>query len=146
MAWLRTVSPRSVQSEVPFRPILVPPRRPTNYSEESASHCGGGMQSCGSTDSPHSCPSWMGSPDLLHSLYCLPPFWGNLFLSYSIIYIYIFQKKKRKYNYTVLMQNRSCFTGKQTCNGEYTKHCTRSGHQLKMAAPAEVSENALTFE
>ena len=24
---------------------------------------------------------------------------------------------------------------KQTCNGEYTKHCTRSRHQLKMAAP-----------
>ena len=42
--------------------------------------------------------------------------------------------------YTVLMQNRSCFTRKQTCNGEYTKHCTRSRHQLKMAAPAEVSE------
>ena len=40
--------------------------------------------------------------------------------------------------YTVLMQNRSCFTRKQTCNGEYTKHCTRSRHQLKMAAPAEV--------
>ena len=24
--------------------------------------------------------------------------------------------------YTALMQNRSCFTRKQTCNGEYTKH------------------------
>ena len=48
--------------------------------------------------------------------------------------------------YTVLMQNRSCFTRKQTCNGEYTKHCTRSRHQLKMAAPAEVSKDALTFE
>ena len=33
-----------------------------------------------------------------------------------------------------------CFSRKQTCNGEYTKHCTRSRHQLKMAAPAEVSE------
>ena len=31
-----------------------------------------------------------------------------------------------------------CFTCKQTCNGEYTKHCTRCRHQLKMAAPAEV--------
>ena len=28
--------------------------------------------------------------------------------------------------YTVLMQNRSYLTRKQTCNGEYTKHCTRS--------------------
>ena len=43
------------------------------------------------------------------------------------------------------MQNRSCFTCKQTCNGEYTKHCTRSRHQLKMAAPAEVSEKRSTF-
>ena len=25
------------------------------------------------------------------SSYCLPPFWGNLFLSYSIIYIYYCQ-------------------------------------------------------
>ena len=96
MAWLRTVSPRSVKSEVPFRPVLVPSRRPTNYSEDSASHCGGGMQSCGSTDSPHSCPSWTGSPDLLHSLYCLPPFWGNLFLSYIIIYILLLTQKKKK--------------------------------------------------
>ena len=47
---------------------------------------------------------------------------------------------------TVLMQNCSCFTRKQTCNGEYTKHCTRSRHQLKMAAPAEVRKNAINFE
>ena len=47
--------------------------------------------------------------------------------------------------YTVLMQNRSCFTREQTCNGEYTKHCTRSRHQLKMAAPAEVSEKCSNF-
>ena len=47
--------------------------------------------------------------------------------------------------YTVLMQNRSCFTRKQTCNGEYTKHCTWSRHQLKMAAPAEVSERRSNF-
>ena len=47
--------------------------------------------------------------------------------------------------YTVLTQNRSCFTHKQTCNGEYTKHCTRSRHQLKMAAPAEVSEKRSNF-
>ena len=107
VAWLRTVSPRSVQSEVPFRPVLVPPRRLTNYSEESASHCGGGMQSCGSTDSPHSCPSWTGSPDLLHSLYCLPPFWGNLFLSYSIIYIYYCQKKTKKKRSTQYVVVRS---------------------------------------
>ena len=46
--------------------------------------------------------------------------------------------------YTVLMQHRSCFTRKQTCNGEYTKHCTRSRHQLKMAAPAEVSKKRST--
>ena len=43
------------------------------------------------------------------------------------------------------MQNRSCFTRKQTCNGEYTKHCTRSRHQLKMAALAEVSEKRSNF-
>ena len=43
------------------------------------------------------------------------------------------------------MQNRSCFTRKQTCNGEYTKHCTRSRHQLKMAAPAEVSGKRSNF-
>ena len=47
--------------------------------------------------------------------------------------------------YTVLMQTRSCFTRKQTCNGEYTKHCTRSRHQLKMAAPAEVNEKRSNF-
>ena len=47
--------------------------------------------------------------------------------------------------YTVLMQNHSCFIRKQTCNGEYTKHCTRSRHQLKMAAPAEVSEKRSNF-
>ena len=47
--------------------------------------------------------------------------------------------------YTVLMQNRSYFTHKQTCNGEYMKHCTRSRHQLKMAAPAEVSERRSNF-
>ena len=47
--------------------------------------------------------------------------------------------------YTVLMQNRSCFTRKQTCNEEYTKHCLRSRHQLKMATPAEVSEKRSNF-
>ena len=47
--------------------------------------------------------------------------------------------------YTVLTQNRSCFTHKQTCNGEYTKNCTRSRNQLKMAAPAEVSEKCCNF-
>ena len=34
---------------------------------------------------------------------------------------------------------------KKTCNGEYTKHCTRSRHQLKMAAPAEVSKKHSNF-
>ena len=43
------------------------------------------------------------------------------------------------------MQNCSCFTRKQTCNGEYTKHCTRSRHQLKTAAPTEVSEKRSNF-
>ena len=43
------------------------------------------------------------------------------------------------------MQNRSCFTRKQTCNGEYTKHCMRSRHQLKMATPAKVSEKRSNF-
>ena len=38
-----------------------------------------------------------------------------------------------------------CFTCKQTCNREYTKHSTRSRHQLKMAAPAEVSEKRSNF-
>ena len=33
-----------------------------------------------------------------------------------------------------------------TCNREYTKHCMRSRHQLKMADPAKVRKNALTFE
>ena len=47
--------------------------------------------------------------------------------------------------YTVLMQIRSCFTRKQTCNGEYTKHCTRSRHQLKMATPTEVCEKRSNF-
>ena len=47
--------------------------------------------------------------------------------------------------YTVLMHNRSCFTRKQTCNGEYTKHCMRNRHQLKMAASAEVSEKRSNF-
>ena len=42
------------------------------------------------------------------------------------------------FHYTVL-------TRKQTCNGEYTEHCTRSRHQLKMAAPAEVSEKCSNF-
>ena len=37
------------------------------------------------------------------------------------------------------------FRGLQTCNGEYTKHCTRSRHQLKMAAPAEVSKRRSNF-
>ena len=48
--------------------------------------------------------------------------------------------------YTVFTQNRLCFTHKQTCNGEYTKHCTRSRYQLKMAAPAEVSEKRSNFQ
>ena len=47
--------------------------------------------------------------------------------------------------YTVLMQNRSCFTRKQTCNGKYTKHCTRTRHQLKMAVLAEVSKRRSNF-
>ena len=47
--------------------------------------------------------------------------------------------------YTVLMQNRSCSTRKQTCNGEYTKRGMRSRHQLKMAIPAEVSEKRSNF-
>ena len=38
-----------------------------------------------------------------------------------------------------------CFTRKQTCNGEYTKHCMRSWHQLKMADPAEVSKTRSNF-
>ena len=37
------------------------------------------------------------------------------------------------------------FRGLQTCKGEYTKHCTRSRHQLKMAAPAEVSKRRSNF-
>ena len=43
------------------------------------------------------------------------------------------------------MQNCSCFTRKQTCNREYTKHCTWSRHQLKMAAPAKVSKRHSNF-
>ena len=37
------------------------------------------------------------------------------------------------------------FQGLQTCNREYTKHCTWSRHQLKMAAPAEVSKRCSNF-
>ena len=37
------------------------------------------------------------------------------------------------------------FRGLQTCDGEYTKHCTRSRHQLKMATPAEVSKRRSNF-
>ena len=51
----------------------------------------------------------------------------------------------RIFKFTVLMQNRSCFTRKQTCNGKSTKHCTRTRHQLKMAAPAEVSKRRSNF-
>ena len=47
--------------------------------------------------------------------------------------------------YALFWHNTQCFTRKQTCNGEYTKHCTRSRHQLKMAAPAEVSEKRSNF-
>ena len=36
-----------------------------------------------------------------------------------------------------------CFTHKQTCNGEYTKHCTQSRNQLKLAA--EVSKKRSNF-
>ena len=69
-------------------PSLSPWIETTNYSEESASHCGGGMQSCGSTDSPHSCPSCTGSPDLLHSLHCLPPF-GVIYFCLTVLYIFV---------------------------------------------------------
>ena len=37
------------------------------------------------------------------------------------------------------------FRSLQTCNGEYTKHCSRSRHQLNMAAPAEVSKRRSNF-
>ena len=33
---------------------------------------------------------------------------------------------------------------KQTC-GEYTKHCTRSKHQIKMPVPAKVNKNCSNF-
>ena len=39
-----------------------------------------------------------------------------------------------------------CFTRKQTCNGEYAKHCTRNRHQLKMAAALEVSKKCSNFQ
>ena len=38
-----------------------------------------------------------------------------------------------------------CFTRKQTCNGVYTKHCTRSWNQLKMAVFAKVSKKRSNF-
>ena len=72
---------------------------------------------------------------------CISSFFGSIIL----ISLFIFKCFFLLVIYTVLMQNRSCFTRKQTCNGEYTKHCTRSRHQLKMAAPAEVSEKRSNF-
>ena len=45
-----------------------------------------------------------------------------------------------------LKLNAMLFTRKQRCNGEYTKHCTRSKHQLKMAAPADVSKKRSNFQ
>ena len=45
----------------------------------------------------------------------------------------------------VVNTNVPIFRGLQTRNGEYTKHCTRSRHQLKMAAPAEVSKRRSNF-
>ena len=38
------------------------------------------------------------------------------------------------------------FRGLQTCNGEYTKHCMWSRHQLKMASPAEMRKRRSNFQ
>ena len=62
----------------------------------------------------------------------------RLYDRYNIIYKKDFSVAENTYVPT--------FRGLQTCNGEYTKHCTRSRRQLKIAAPAEVSKDALTFE
>ena len=58
-----------------------------------------------------------------------------------IIRIYIYKRVFRVAVNTYV----PIFRGLQTCNGEYTKHCTRSRHQLKMAAPAEVSKRRSNF-
>ena len=71
------------------------------------------------------------------SIFCKNHDYNKLFEALKLIPVRI--------KYTVLKQNRSCFTHNQRCNGEYTKHCTRSRHQLKMAAPAEVSEKRSNF-
>ena len=71
---------------------------------------------------------------------------GNSFFDSIIpISLFIFKCFFCSLIYTVLMQNRSFFTRKQTCNGKYTKHCTRTRHQLKMATPAEVSKRRSNF-
>ena len=72
---------------------------------------------------------------------CIRSFFGSSILTSLFILKMFF----RSLIYTVLIQNHSCFTRKQTCNGEYTKHCTRRRHQLKMATPAEVRENRSNF-
>ena len=60
------------------------------------------------------------------------------------VYIYVCKTAQHE-AHVLFWNNTQCFTRKQTCNGEYTKHCTRSRHQLKMAAPAEVSEKRSNF-
>ena len=72
---------------------------------------------------------------------CISSFFGICIPTFSFIFKMFFLSLI----FTVLVQNRSCFARKQTCNGEYTKHCTQSRHQLKMAAPAEVSEKCSNF-
>ena len=61
------------------------------------------------------------------------------------VYTYAKPLNMKHMCYSGIIIKRNFFTRKQTCNGEYTKHCTRSRHQLKMAAPAEVSEKRSNF-
>ena len=56
----------------------------------------------------------------------------------------VFEASKRAFHVAVNTYV-PIFRGLQTCNGEYTKHCTWSRHQLKMAVPAEVSKRRSNF-
>ena len=45
----------------------------------------------------------------------------------------------------IIIKRNALRVYKQICNGEYTKYFTRGRHQLKMAAPDEVSKKRSNF-
>ena len=83
-------------------------------------------------------PSSLSLPSLLFDFYSPPLFLFTLSCSTSTPLLSF----KKNFFVLCIIIIYNYITRKQTCNGEYTKHCTRSiyKHQLKMAAPAEVSE------